>query len=416
MHGNMDMTLSDRTILHCDCNSFFASVELLKYPHLKLVPAAVCGHPQDKRGVILAKNEPAKAMGVQTGEAIYLALKKCPQLTLLASHHHEYTEFSKKLNVIYESYTSQVEPFGIDESWLDVTDSLHLFGSGRQIADEIRQRVKDELGLTVSVGVSFNKMFAKMGSDYKKPDATTEINRDNFKEILYPLPASALLFVGKAAASRLSRVGIRTIGDLAAATPEILFQLLGKQGPQLYAYAHGQDDSPVASITDIQESKSIGKGMTFSNDLTSISEAKAHLLWLSDQVAGQLRRQKLTCHNVQISIKNPQLKTITRQKMLAYPTALTRDLYQSAITLLESNWHFQTPIRMLTVTAQHLHLAGQLPAQMSLLDEMETQNNDKQAILETSIDQIRDKFGSSMITFGRLIRKPDDEQSKTDDA
>lgn len=408
------MKLSDRTILHCDCNSFFASVELLKYSHLKQVPVAVCGHPQDKRGVILAKNEPAKAMGVQTGEAIYMALKKCPQLTLLASHHHEYTEFSKKLNVIYESYTSQVEPFGIDESWLDVTDSLHLFGSGRQIADEIRQRVKNELGLTVSVGVSFNKMFAKMGSDYKKPDATTEINRDNFQAILYPLSVSALLFVGKAATSQLNRVGIKTIGDLAAATPETLFQILGKQGPQLYAYAHGQDDSPVTSITDVHESKSIGKGMTFSHDLKRISEAKVHLLWLSDQVAGQLRRQKLTCYNIQISIKNPQLKTITRQKMLTSPTALTRDLYQTAVTLLEDNWHFRTPIRMLTVTAQHLQAADQLPAQLSLFDEPEAQSNDKQKLLETSIDQIRDKFGSSVITFGRLIKTPAEEQHKKD--
>ncbi len=400
----------ERTILHCDCNSFFASVELLDHPHLRQVPVAVCGQPEEKRGVVLAKNDLAKAMGVITGESVYAALKKCPNLTLLQAHHAAYSAYSKKLNAIYESYTSQVEPFGIDESWLDVTDSLHLFGSGQEIADAIRERTRKHLGLTVSVGVSFNKTFAKLGSDYKKPDATTVISKANFKNILYPLPVEAMLYVGQSAASKLRRVGIRTIGDLAAASPETLSSLLGRHGVQLHNDVNGLDDTPVAKTTDQNESKSIGKGQTFSRDLTSMDEVRLQALWLADQVAAQLRQAGLKCQNVQVSIKNPQLKTITRQKMLSAPTALARDLYQTAIDLVAAHWSFRTSVRMLTLTAQQLCRSDEMPVQLSMFQSTADEYSDRQEKLEASMDQIRSRFGSSSVTFGRLVK----ESKKTD--
>ncbi|MBO5917332.1 MAG: DNA polymerase IV, partial [Oscillospiraceae bacterium] len=207
----------ERVIFHCDLNSFFASVELLDHPELRHLPVAVCGDPEGRHGIILAKNEPAKAVGVRTAETIWQAKRKCPELVLLPSHHDRYREFSRRVNAIYEEFTDRVEPFGIDESWLDVTGKLHLFGGDAQaLADRIRARVRTELGLTVSVGVSFNKVFAKLGSDYKKPDATTVIGREDVERMVFPLPVTDLLFVGRAAAQELARYGVHTIGQLAA--------------------------------------------------------------------------------------------------------------------------------------------------------------------------------------------------------
>ena len=218
----------DRIILHCDLNCFYASVELLSHPDLRDVPMAVCGDPQSRHGIILAKNEPAKKFGVQTAETIWQAKKKCPDLVLLPPHHDLYREYSRKVNAIYDEYTDLVEPFGIDESWLDVTNTLHLFGGdAKALADTLRERMKRELGLTLSVGVSFNKVFAKLGSDYKKPDATTVISRENWKELVWPLPVGDLLYVGGAARKLLKQYGITTISQLAACKPEMLETLMG---------------------------------------------------------------------------------------------------------------------------------------------------------------------------------------------
>ncbi|MBR0025685.1 MAG: DNA polymerase IV, partial [Clostridia bacterium] len=200
----------ERVILHCDCNSYYASVESIGRPELREKPMAVCGDPENRHGVILAKNEPAKKLGIKTAESVYQALKKCPDLILLPPHHDLYHEYCRKINAIYAEYTDQVEAFSVDESWLDVTGSLHLFGSGEEIANTLRRRVWEEIGITISVGVSFNKAFAKMGSDYKKPDATTVITKENFRDILWPLPAGDLLFIGAVAADTLAKSGIKT--------------------------------------------------------------------------------------------------------------------------------------------------------------------------------------------------------------
>ena len=235
----------DRTILHCDCNSFFASVETLLDPSLADGPTAVCGDPESRHGIILAKNEKAKAFGVQTAETIWQAKRKCPDLRLVAPHRSEYVKFSRKCNELYLQYTDLVDPFGIDESFLDVTGSMHLFGSGKHIADELRRRMREEVGLTISVGVSFNRAFAKLGSDYKKPDGTTVFSRENFKQRVWTLPANTLLYVGKRASDRLNRLGVRTIGELAACDPAFIHSILGKNGDLLLRYARGEDDEPV---------------------------------------------------------------------------------------------------------------------------------------------------------------------------
>lgn len=250
--------MADRVILHCDLNCFFASVELLDKPALWEVPVAVCGDPASRHGIILAKNEPAKKRGVQTAETVWQAKKKCPVLVLLPPHHELYKEYSKKVNAIYERFTDLVEPFGIDESWLDVTGSLHLFGGdAKALADRIRETVKAETGLTVSVGVSFNKVFAKLGSDLKKPDATTVIDRDHWRDIVWPLPLGDMLFAGKAAQRTLGQYGIETIGQLAAQPEALPEQLLGKMGHQLWRYANGLDDSAVRPSHQREPVKSV---------------------------------------------------------------------------------------------------------------------------------------------------------------
>lgn len=235
---------TDRIILHADCNSYYASVESIDHPEYKLVPMAVCGDPELRHGIILAKNELAKAYHIETAETIYSARKKCPNLLLVPAHHEKYRTVCERINAIYESYTDLVERFSIDESFLDVTGSRHLFGTGQQIADELRGRIREEIGVTISVGVSFNKTFAKMGSDYKKPDATTVISRENYAELLWPMPIKELLFVGKSGAAYLREHGILTIGDLAEADPKSL-TFLGKTGLSLQRAARGEDLSPV---------------------------------------------------------------------------------------------------------------------------------------------------------------------------
>ena len=280
----------ERTILHCDCNGFYASVECVHNPRLKEVPMAVCGNPENRRGIILAKNELAKRRGVLTAETVWQAKKKCPDLVLIPPHREEYLRYSRRVNAIYAQFTDQVEPFGIDESWLDVTGSLGLFGSGKEIADQLRRRVREELGLTISVGVSYNKIYAKLGSDYRKPDATTVIDSANYREIVFPLPVTDLLFVGQSAAALLLGMRIRTIGDLAVCDPAFLHSVFGKMGDTLLRYARGEDDEPVRPFYEEREVKSVGNSMTFAHNLVGEDECRMGLTALCDNVGRRLRR------------------------------------------------------------------------------------------------------------------------------
>ena len=389
----------DRIILHADCNSYFASVESIDHPEWKLVPMAVCGDPELRHGIILAKNELAKAYHIQTAETIYSAKKKCPDLLLVPAHHEKYKSVCERINAIYEGYTDLVERFSIDESFLDVTGSRHLFGSGKEIADELRRRIREEIGVTVSVGVSFNKTFAKMGSDYKKPDATTVISRENYKGLLWPLPIGELLFVGKSGASILKDHGILTIGDLAQADPASISSFFGKTGVHLQQAARGEDLSPVLPTGYEEQPKSISHNVTFDHDLTDPAEILAGITLISDQVGTRLRRKKLFASVVQIQIKDTSLKVINRQKQLVQYTCNTRLIRDTAVRLLRENWPEGMPIRMLSVGVTGLSLDGS--QQLDLF--MDTAKAEKAQRLDEAVDSIRAKYGKQSITFGRTM-------------
>lgn len=392
----------ERTILHCDLNAFYASVECLFRPELKQVPMAVGGDAQSRRGIILAKNELAKRCGVVTAENIWQAQQKCPELVVVPPRHHQYWKYSLLVNQIYVRFTDKVEPFGIDESWLDVTGSLQLFGSGREIADQIRAMVRSELGLTVSVGVSFNKILAKLGSDYQKPDATTVIDRDNFREIMSPLPVTDLLFVGRAAAVTLTRLGIKTIGQLAECDKQLLAAKLGKMGEKIHEYANGIDDSPVAAAGEHREAKSVGNGMTFRRNLIGLDDITAGVSALADSVATRLRRHGLKCHTVQVTIRDPQFKTISRQKRLLRATHLSREIEAAALDIIRGAWMLDKPIRMLTITGLQL-VSEDYPDQPSLFGDADDQQRDKLEKLEGALDDIRSRFGRDSISFGASV-------------
>lgn len=394
--------MSDRVILHCDLNSYFASVECIERPELRQVPMAVCGDPESRHGIILAKNEPAKKYGVVTAETVWQAKRKCPNLILVAPHRDRYQYYYELINSIYGEYTDQVEAFSIDESWLDVTGSVHLFGEGKSIADELRRRVREELELTISVGVSFNKVFAKLGSDYKKPDATTVITRENFKEILFPLPVSDMLFVGASAASALRSRGIETIGDLAQTPPERLHGILGKQGDVLWNYANGLDESPVRRKGESDPVKSISNSITFARNLEGEDDLKTGLLMLADSVGARMRAQHVEGHTVQVQIKSPELKVISRQETLKVPTDLTREIYQTAWRIVRRSWDMKRPVRMLSLGCTGLVERG-APVQTSFLEDQE-EDREKQARLETAVDAIRRRFGQNSIGFGQVMK------------
>ena len=394
--------MGDRIILHCDLNCFFASVELLDKPALQNVPVAVCGDPASRHGIILAKNEAAKRMGVQTAETVWQAKQKCPHLILLPPHHSLYADYSRRVNTIYGQYTDLVEPFGIDESWLDVTGSLHLFGGdARQLADDIRARLRQELRLTISVGVSFNKVFAKLGSDYKKPDATTVISRENWRDIVWPLPVGDLLFVGRAAQRTLGQYGVETIGQLAACKPEMLEQLMGKMGVQLYRYANGLDDAPVRPQHQREPVKSVGNSTTFPENLTRWEEIRSGLQLLSDSVAGRLRKEGLYCGGVAVAVKDAQFRTVSRQMRLGAPTHLMRDIFEAAQELTRRIWKAPTPVRLLSVTALYITDSADSYQQLDLLAGDAPLRDQRQEQLESAMDTIRGKYGRDAIAFGR---------------
>ena len=396
----------DRVILHCDCNNYFASVELLDKPELRDQPVAVAGDPEGRHGIILAKNQIAKNYGVQTAETLWQAKKKCPGLILLPPHMDKYRAMSRRVNAIYLDYTDQVEAFSIDESWLDVTASRNLFGDGAAIADLLRRRVREELGITISVGVSWNKTFAKMGSDYKKPDATTVITRENVSQILYPLPVTDLIFVGKSSGQVLARHGIHTIGDLAACSMAEAEAWLGKGGKGLWLAARGLDDSPVRCYGEREAVKSVGNGMTYPQDLVGREACIAGLTPLCESVGARLRAQHLKCRTITLQIKDPQLKVISRQKPVDPPTNLTRYLLREVIQLLESAWPEDAPVRLFTVTAGSLmDESAPVTAQLSFLEEA-PREDPRQRRLEQALDGLRNRFGQDAIATARGLTAP----------
>ena len=393
----------DRVIYHCDCNSFYCSVELLSRPELRTVPTAVCGDPKSRHGIILAKNEPAKKCGVRTAETIWQARRKCPDLVLLPPTRGLYKEYSKKVNAIYDRFTDLIEPFGIDESWLDVTGTLHLFGGdAKALADRIRNTVREELGLTISVGVSFNKIFAKLGSDYKKPDATTVISRENFRRLVWPLPVTDLLYVGRAAAKVLSQYGVTTIGELADFDRKALTELLGKQGGQLWEYANGLEHSAVAPAGSYTPPKSVGNGETFPRNLIRREEVSRGVAMLADQVAVRLRKHGMKASTLQVTIRDPNFKDICRQRPLEAPANTARELFQAAMDILAHGWKSGAPIRAITLTAHNLVPEGEAAEQLDLFRAASPQKRERVENLERAMDAIRSKYGKGAVTVAAL--------------
>lgn len=396
----------NRTILHCDCNSFYASVETLLDPTLADGPSAVCGDPESRHGIILAKNEKAKAFGVQTAETIWQARRKCPDLRLVAPHRSEYVKYSRRCNELYLQYTDLVDPFGIDESFLDVTGSMHLFGTGEQIANELRRRMREEVGLTISVGVSFNRAFAKLGSDYKKPDATTVFSPENYKEKVWPLPVNTLLYVGKRAADRLSHLGVHTIGDLAACDPAFVHSIFGKMGDTLLRYARGEDDEPVRSFYAEREVKSVGNSMTFAHNLVGEEACRLGLTALCDNVGRRLRARGLVCQTVQLGIRDPEFHNRSRQVTLDRPTNSTRTLIETTTALLRANWQMDKPVRLLSVTAAGLLPEEQSCEQLSLFESADAlAQRERQRKLDQTVDALRQRFGDQSVIFAHSVQK-----------
>lgn len=392
----------DKVILHCDMNSFFAQVSLLDYPHLRDKPVAVAGNPKKRHGVILAKNEAAKKYDVRTAETVWQATNKCPDLILLPPKMGEYKYYSRLINQIYLEYTDQVEPFSIDESWLDVTESQRLFGDGKAIADAIREEVKAKYNLTLSAGVSFTKTFAKMGSEMKKPDATTVISRENYKDILWPMPVSEMFMVGRATAKKLNAAGIKTIGDLALADREFVRQLLGKLGPGLADHAAGLAGSQVATFDKREAVKSVGNGLTFNKNLVGTADIQTAVRGLADKIASRLRKKNLYARGLKVDIKDPLFQSFSRQEKWDKPSNSTDDIVKSAMNIIYKAWNPTDPIRMLTLTGIYLTDKDD-SYQISFEELAKVKDNKKSASVDQTLDQIRKRFGDSSITFANLI-------------
>lgn len=385
-------------ILHVDMNNFYASVETLFAPQYANVPMAVAGDQESRHGIILAKNMLAKQMGVKTAEPIWQAKRKCPDLQLVKPHRERYVHYSRLAKEIYSRFTDQVESFSLDECWLDVYGSERLFGDGEAIAHKIRCAVKEELGLTVSVGVSYNKVFAKLGSDYKKPDAVTVFGRAEMESVIWKLPAQALLFVGPHTGKTLEKFGIHTIGDIARMELPAMRRMLGKTGEALWTYANGLDDFPVGVMGTGEPPKTIGNSTTLPHDVTTEEEIRRTLLELAESVASRLRNQGMKAGEVQITVKSGDFQEYQRQCRLEPPVCDARSLYRAALELYRrENRHWA--VRLLGLRAGKLVDAAQV--QISFFDDADGLEREER--LESAVDALRERFGSRSVTHGTTL-------------
>jgi len=412
MDGSVDGFM-DRVILHSDLNSFYASVECLYNRDIRDKPVAVGGSVEKRHGIILTANGIAKkGYGIKVGEAIWQAKQKCPHLVVVSPNYGLYLRFSKEVREIYKDYTDMIESFGIDEAWLDVTGSTRLFGEGKKIADEIRSRIRKEMGITASIGVSYNKIFAKLGSDLKKPDATTVITKENYKNVVWPLPVRDLLYVGSATCKKLFRVGILTIGALANCQPAYLKKMLGKWGEYLWLFANGYDATPVARLDYTGIIKGIGNSMTTPRDLETDEDVKMVFHVLSDSVAERLRRHNFKGRTVQVYIRDNGLASMERQAKLRADSFISGEIADKAFEIFSRNWNWEKPIRSLGVRVTDLTTADTC-VQLSFFDDENKRL--KQEKLECSIDGIRRRFGhysvqrALMLTDEKLNSNPVEE-------
>ncbi len=380
----------ERSILHVDINSCYANIEILHRPELRGKPVVVGGDVEARHGIVLAKSQEAKPFGIKTGEVIWQAKQKCPGLIVLPPNYSLYLRFSRIIRALFAEYTDQVEPFGLDEAWLDITGSQHLFGSGEQIAQEIRQRVKREMGITVSIGVSWNKIFAKLGSDMKKPDAVTVITKDDFRQKVWTLPAEDLLYVGRSTQRKLYGRGITTIGGIANTPPDVLHDWFGKWGYVLHTFANGWDATPVACVGNEAVIKSIGNSTTTPRDINNAQDAKIVFYNLAESVAARLREQGLKGRTVQIGVRDNTLIHFERQMKLPQSTCISGEICAAAMKLLEQNYRWDRPLRSIGVRACDLVSAHENVQLTMYGDELQ---RERQESLERTIDDIRRRFG-----------------------
>lgn len=402
----------ERSILHSDLNSFYASVEMMLNPSLRGKAVAVCGSTEDRHGIVLAKSDLAKKAGVKTGMVNWEAQRLCRDLITVPPQYDQYLKYSKLTQAIYQRYTDLVEPFGMDECWLDISGSQAVFGSARKIAEEIRCAVREELGLTVSIGVSFNKIFAKLGSDMKKPDAITEIDADTFREKIWPLPCSDMIYCGPATTQKLGRYAIRTIGDVAQTDPNFLKQLLGVNGLALWTYANGKDQSRVMHRDFVSPLKSVGHGITCVSDLENDEEVWKVILQLCQDIGHRLRVHELKARTVQVQVRGNDLFSSQFQCKLPMPTQLPNEIAGTAYRAFREKYHWNTSVRAVTVRAIELIPKSQ-PEQLTIF--CDHQRHSTRESLEDAIEEIRGRFGKQAITYGILLgdlKMPDDGRDK----
>ncbi|MGI6028731.1 MAG: DNA polymerase thumb domain-containing protein [Candidatus Heteroscillospira sp.] len=390
----------ERIILHSDINSCYANIERLYHPELNAFPVAVAGSPEKRRGIILAKDERCKKLGVKTGMAVWQARQLCPDMVVLPPRMELYSEFTEKVRKIYLDYTDICESFGLDESWLDVTGCVK---NGGDCAREIRRRVREELGVTVSVGVSWNKVFAKLGSDYKKPDAVTVIDRDSYRSIVWPLPARELLYVGRSTSARLGSLGVTTIGAIAKTDPAVLRRRLGKAGEMLHAFANGRDCSPVRRQSAMPEVKSIGNGTTTPRDMETPSDVWTTLMALCESVGARLREKKLMGGVVAVDLRGTNLEWTGHQMKLTRPTNISREILEVAFELF-CEAGSPLPLRSIAVRCDGL-TSDDMPEQLDLLCDQD--ERDRRRSLDAALDSIRDKYGYASIRRGTLAADTD---------
>ena len=404
--------MQQRAILHSDMNSFYASVEMMLDPSLRGKAVAVCGSVEDRHGIVLAKSALAKRAGVKTGMVCWEARQRCPNLVVVPPQYDEYIKYSRLAHEIYYRYTDMVEPFGMDECWLDVTASRYQCGTGREIAEQIRAATREELGLTVSVGVSFNKIFAKLGSDLKKPDAVTEITPENFRDKVWPLDASEMIYVGRATEAKLAKYGIHTIGQVAATPPELLRSWFGLNRLALLRYANRTPHSPVMHKDFVSPVKSVGHGITCTADLENEEEVFKVMLELSQDVGHRLRIHGLTARGVQLWIRANDLSGMQCQCKLPFRTQLPSELTAAGFKLFQERYHWTQKVRAVCIRAIDLVPKSE-EEQLSIFADNE--KRDRRERLEDTIENLRSRFGKSAITYACLLgdlKMPGDGRDK----
>lgn len=392
----------ERWIIHSDINHCYAQIEEMMYPELRNVPMAIGGHEEDRHGIILAKNDLAKKYHIKTGESLRDAFQKCPELLIVPPHYDDYLFYTEEVKRIYREYSDKVESFGLDEAWIDITGTEKLFHkTAMELAEEIQRRVFKELGLTVSMGLSFNKVFAKLGSDLDKKQGLAVITRDNFKDMVFPLPVADILYIGKATSSQLNERNIYTLGDLALSSKEYIKSFLGKNGEMVWLFANGYDTLSVNSSQQVI--KSVGNGITAKHDIHTIEEAKIVLSMLAESVAKRLRQSNKLGSVISIGMRYKDLQGLSRQKRVDTPTNIAQEILDMVMILLRDNWNMAIPLRSLSISVSSLVEKETYAYQMSLFNTANKEDRYEQLHLEEVIQEIKERWGEKSIKYGHSL-------------